>query len=116
MEYNDYQIQFSDYGCIIRDSKGKYIGQTINEDEAMEFIDELNEKNEPIVVKDLYEQFCKYCKSLPGKCYIDDKLATTNEEALIRFIKSFEKQNGVKIKYNMIIKGCEYFYIIEEII
>ena len=36
MEYNDYQIQFSDYGCIIRDSKGKYVGQAINEDEAME--------------------------------------------------------------------------------
>ena len=29
MEYNDYQIQFSDYGCIIRDSKGKYIGQVV---------------------------------------------------------------------------------------
>ena len=116
IEYNNYSIQVSDYSCIIRDSSGKYVGQTMNEDEAMEFIDDLNEETEkPINENDLYTQFCRYCKSLPGKCYIDDKLATTNEEALLRFIKPFEKQNNVRIKYSMIIKGCEHFYIIDEI-
>lgn len=40
MQYKNYYIQITESGCIIRDSKGKYLVQAETEKAAREWIDE----------------------------------------------------------------------------
>lgn len=119
MQYNGYEIQTTADGCIIRDNKGNYLVATPTDEEAKEYIDDLIEENNNINISqkiDYYKNFILYCNKLPGKIFIDDKLATTNEAALNRFIKSFEKLHDVRVNYSNQYRGGEYFYIVEDII
>lgn len=83
--------------------------------DAEEYIDSLAGKEEKeITIPNISERFNLYCKSLPGKCFRDGRLATTNERALKRFITSFETATGVKITYQAENVGGEWFYVIDD--
>lgn len=126
MQYKKYEIQVTEDGCIIRDSIGNFISSTATDTEAKEYIDDLDD--EPLQINtnlnevkktpnshEYMDVFRKYCAKLPGKCEIDGYLATTNEPALCRFIKSFEKLWNVTVHYKSVIRGGEYFYLVDDI-
>ena len=116
VQYDNYDIQTVEYGCIIRDSSGKYIASTPTEDEAIEYVKDLtdNIKEKPSI--DWYRRFEVYCKNLPGKCYPDgDKMATTNGRALTRYIESFTAATNTKIVTRVCYIGGEYFHFVESV-
>lgn len=112
-----FTTQLSSNGCIIRDENGNFVMELATEDEALEWIEDnensYNDREEVHV--DLYDQFVAYCKKLPGKCFLDRRLATTNEKALKRFIQSFEKARNAKVRYYADFLGGEYFFIVHEV-
>lgn len=120
MQYNGYEIQITESGCIIRDGQGNYIMSTENDTEAKECIDDL-ENNVVDIEKlptDWYSRFEQYCKNLPGKCYPTSnprKFGTTSSRILSQFVKSFEELNHVTIKIVSEIIDGEKFYIVEEV-
>lgn len=117
MQYRGYEIQIVEYGCIIRNNKGEYVISVDTESEAEDYINDIhNAKLELFRTKiDWYERFCLYCKKLPGKCYINDKLATTNQSKLNSFIKSFENATHTKIHYHSEIIEGERFYLVDQV-
>ena len=64
----------------------------------------------------LYERFDRYCSKLPGRGYIDSKLATTHFSSLNRFIGPYLKKNNVKIILSVQIIDEQLYYIVEEVI
>lgn len=118
MQYKGYEIQIAEYGCIIRNNKGEYIKSVDNEIEAEDYINDLiNVKTDLTEIKiDWYERFCRYCKKLPGKCYINNKLATTNQTKLNSFIKSFENATNTNIHYHAELIDCERLYIVDQVV
>ena len=111
MQYNGYNLQIVDDGCIIRDNKGNYLLMVDTEDEAYEYIDNVNNK-EVKLPNTGYDKFIQYCNKLPGKCFINEKLATTNERALKRFISSFEKSSNYKVFTSTDIIDGEYLFTV----
>lgn len=81
--------------------------------EAEEYIydhPEINTSNNRI---DIFDSFKLYCRKLPGKIYLDGgAIATYNENALIRFIKSFEKTHDCKIDYEKVLIDGEFYCVI----
>lgn len=64
----------------------------------------------------LYEKFDRYCTKLPGRGYIDSKLATTHFSALNRFIGPYLKKNNVKIILSTQLIDEQLYYIVEDVI
>ena len=114
----DFTTQVTQDGCIVRDENGSFIIELPTEEEALEWIrdNENSYKREEKITISPYEQFVYYCKNLPGKCFLDRKLATTNEKALKKFINSFEKARNAKVIYEVDYIGGEYFYIVEDVV
>ena len=117
MQYKNYNIQYSDYGVIIRDNMGKFIIEVVNEEEAEEIIDsgyiEKIKNKEEVYKIDYYKLFCKYCKNVVGVHYIDGKITFNYENQLKNIIKSFKKNYSVEIIYSTEYIGGEYQYIVE---
>ena len=115
MQYNNFDLQITSDGCIIRDSAGKFVAYTETDKSAIELIDECIDI--PTIQKsyNLYRQFERYCKKLPGKCYINDQLVTSNKKALTRFTNSFQKLSNTTINYTSLYSGGETFYTIRSI-
>lgn len=118
MQYKNYEIQITDYACIIRDEKGEYIISTSTDREAKEYIDDINEDqytlNEEIPIN-WYERFDQYCKNLPGKCYIEGKIATTYEKILEKFAKSFENATNTTVTLITKYMCGEYIAFVESV-
>jgi len=120
MQYRNYEIQNAEFGFIIRNSKDEFITYVENDYEAEEFIDNLYKIEADMnlhnkIKQDLYKSFCKYCRNLPGKCYIDEKLATTNISVLNSFIRSFENNVNVNISYSVKLIDGERFYLVDSV-
>lgn len=113
MQYRNYEIQHTSDGCIIRKSTGEYIIKVPTETEAEEYIDDLEETQKPVI--DWNYKFELYTHDLPGRCFIDKKVATTNKDALLRFVKPFENLNNVHVNIYTDFRGGEYFYIVDTI-
>ena len=114
MQYNCYELQLTENGCIIRDSKGKYVLLADTEDEACEYVDSLvNREVKPL--NTAYDKFVQYCDKLPGKCFINEKLATTNEKALNRYKAEFESISTYRVFTAMESCGGEYFFIVTSV-
>lgn len=64
----------------------------------------------------LYDLFVSYCNKMTNKFFIDNKLATTNEKLLRRFIGSFEKKFSAKVVYECRYDRDEYFYVVTNVI
>lgn len=114
----DFTTHVTQDGCIVRDEKGNFVIELPTEEEALEWIrDNENSyiREEKITISP-YEQFVYYCKNLPGKCFLDRKLATTNEKVLKKFIDSFEKSRSVRVITTIESRGGEYFYIVEDVV
>lgn len=115
MQYRGYEIEIGDFSYFIY-KDGKCFGCAVNESEAEEIIDELNKEKSDINKINWYDRFIHYCKELPGKFFIEDKLASYNITVLNKFKKSFEKATNTQVIIkNQYISG-EYVYIVEEII
>lgn len=125
MEYKGYNLQFSDYGVIIRDIEGKYLLEVSTEEEAIEYIDEGLIDDYPnhnlftttiSKKQSLYDVFDKYCKKLYGKRYFEDRtFGTFDENSLKKFIKSFTKDRNIKVIYEAKYMGGEYYYIVTDV-
>ena len=114
----NFTTQVTQDGCIVRDEKGSFVIELPTEEEALEWIRDNKDsyiREEKITISP-YEQFIYYCKNLPGKCFLDRKLATTNEKALKKFIDSFEKVRDVKVTTTIESRGGEYFYIVDDVV
>ena len=112
------RTRLTNYGCVVIDENNNIILTLATEDEAIEWIkdNENSYKQEEKITISLYEQFVYYCKNLPGKCFLDRKLATTNEKVFKKFINSFEKVKNAKVIVETENHGGEYFYIVEEVV
>jgi hypothetical protein len=111
MDYRGYHIQYSDFGVIVRDSKGKFIIEVVSESEAEEWIDAMLDN-----LTDMYKPFSLYCKKLPGRCFMEDKLATTSKQALNRFIEGFKKkEENIEIITHSEYWGGEEFYVVDSV-
>ena len=120
MQYRDYYISLVDYGYIIQDGHDNFVMLCDTEQEAIEAIDSMLDNDEHGLDKqpvdcNFMRLFDKYCRKLPNKCYIEDKTTTTNEKALLRFIRSFEKNFKVKVLYTHKIIENQYYYMITSI-
>ena len=114
----DFTTQVTQDGCIVRDDRGNFVIELATEDEAFEWIKDNADRyvrEEPIKIS-LEDQFIYYCNKLPGKCFLDRRMATTNEKALKKFIKSFEKARNAKVIYDVDFVGGEYFFIVTDVI
>ena len=122
MRYRGYEIQTTEEGCIVRNSKGDYLVSTPTYDEAAEYVDDLIDdastekelKEYKANSIDWYNRFDKYCNKLPGKCYPEDRgyFGTTNRTTLSRFIKSFEQATNTKVFVDSKYIDGELFYIV----
>src|SRR5574344_1003243 len=120
MQYKGYEIEITEYGCIITDVYSNYIRSVETEQAAYEYLDDIKENrknNKRNVPRNLYKDFESYCKRLPCKCYPDDsgKFATTNKKALDSICNSFKKRANVNIKVVTKFISSEVFYIVEEV-
>lgn len=121
--YKGYTIQHISTGCIIRDSNGNFLIETVNEEDAIEYIQdhieelvELQKKsNKKESVLPLEEQFKIYCSNLPGKVFLDSKLATTDRKSLTRFIEGFSNSRDITVDVVTETRGGETFYIVDNI-
>ena len=124
MQYNGYELQITESGCIIRDSLGNYIDSVSDEGDAKEYIDDLVAEDEEeqktqikTTTKDWYGRFEKYCKHLPGKIYLsdEDKFGTCFEAALKKHIKSFEENTGTRVMFSLRSMCGEHFFIVDSV-
>lgn len=117
--YNDYDIQITGSGCLVRNASGEAVFEAATEEEAMEFIDDIKEeyREEQIKPNTLtpYEKFEAYSKRCPGRCYIEGKLASCYEQAMTRIAKSFEKTTGYVVIISSEYHGGELFAVIEDV-
>lgn len=111
MEYRGYTIYYSDFGVVIRDGNGKFVIEVVSEPEAEEWIDAILDEPE-----DMYRPFVIYSKKLPGRCFMNDKLATTSRQALQRFMTSFKKKyENVEFVVHSEYRGGEEFFIVDSV-
>lgn len=117
MQYNGYELQISENGCFVRDNTGKILLSTPDENDAKEFIDNIDENFTKVIPeKDLYDRFVRYCKKLPGRMFFDDgKMATVFKKPLDRYIKSFEKLCNVEIYTSVKMRGGETYYVVDTV-
>lgn len=121
MQYMGYEMQITDEGCIIRDSKGEYIDCMATENEAKEYIDDLIEDdslNLNELSTDWYSRFERYCRKLPGKCYPTEdrsKFGTIYDSILDRYIMAFESVTHTKILTELFVKDSERYKIVKEV-
>lgn len=120
---SEYNVELSSYGWVVT-KDGSVISSCDTEDEAYEFIEELeNKENTNYVINSknnqqkLYKMFDKYCEKLPGKVYLDSdyKFATVYSDILNRFIKSFEKSTNAKVIIKEVYKSGETYTVVDEI-
>lgn len=112
MQYKNFEIQCSDYCWYIRDSLGNVVGVADSDEEAIDIID--NFETVPRIT-DWYKRFQIYTSKMKGRCFINDKIASTNIKAIRRMISSFEKEYGVKIENHYEIIDGEDFIIIDTV-
>lgn len=120
MQYNGYEIQKTEFGFIIRDSKGKYITSVENDIEAQDLVDEIKDFNTLPTDKcpiDWYKRFEKYCRNMKGRIYPDgpDRFGCAFEKTLSRYIKSFEKNTGTRVYVSAQYRSGEYIYMVESV-
>ena len=119
MQYKNYEIQITDYACIIRNSKGEVIASAPTDKEAEEYIDNINEDQITLNTDEIpinwYERFDQYCKKLPGKCYIEGKIATTYIKVLEKFAKSFENATNTTVTIITKYMCGEYISFVESV-
>ena len=111
-----YTTQITHSGCLIRDGSGKIVLEVPTEEEALEWIEENENSNIDTNSMTLYTKFKTYCGKLPGRCFLDSGMATTNERALLRFIDSFEKSNHAKVIYKVEFHGNERFFVVIDVV
>lgn len=128
-QYNGYTIQTAeDNSCIIRNSRGDFMGRVSDDEEAKEFIDDLplepptftNNSSNKTSSKFLYKRFESYCRKgkLTGMCYPlgDYRFGTVYINVLNRFIASFEKSSNLTVIVDKKYIDGEQFYIVDEVI
>ena len=119
MQYKNYEIQYVDYGIIVRDSKGEFVTSADTEEEAIQCIEDIivDEQVKQKLPVDWYNRFKVYCRNMAGICYPfeDDKFATIYEKALKGYAKSFEKENNVTVKIAQTEIDGEAFYYVEDV-
>lgn len=122
MQYKGYELQLTDEGCIIRDSKGEYITSTSTEKEAEEYIEDIEEEKVDITENpiDWYKRFEQYCKDLPGKCYPiayedPNKFGSPSISAINSYAKSFEASTNTTVVIEVYYIGMELFGVVTDV-
>lgn len=120
MQYNGYEIQITEDGCIIRDGSGKYIMSAEDESDAKECIDDLEDDVVEVekLPTDWYKRFDQYCNKLKGKCYPTTdpkKFGTIYGKVLDKFIKSFEESTKTTVRIHIEMIDGEVFHIVDEV-
>ena len=120
IEYRGFYLKINECGCVIQDGHDNFVMLCDNESDATETLDDLlDHKKEDCHKKsndtNWLSLFEKYCKRLPDKCYIQDKMTTTNEKIFKNFIKAFEKDFDVKVHYKHKLIEDQYCYFVDQI-